>query len=213
LNNSPDLITLAIYEPQFIGIFNVLSMGEKLRAFIAISLPEPVLKAIVTAQETLKGSGLKIRWVRKEGIHLTVKFLGDIDREDVEKIRGAMERATRAFSPFSLQGEGVGVFPDLKRPRVAWAGVSGDGEVLRALQRDLESQLSSLGFPKEKRPFKGHLTLGRVKGRLDRTKLREALEALGGFRTESFMAQSIVLFQSDLRPDGAVYSRLAEVPL
>jgi 2'-5' RNA ligase len=76
----------------------------------------------------------------------------------------------------------------------------------------LESQLSGLGFSKEKRPFKGHLTLGRVKGRLDGIKLQEALEGLGDFRTESFTAQSIVLFQSDLRPDGAVYSRLAEVP-
>jgi 2'-5' RNA ligase len=187
-------------------------MGEKLRAFIAISLPEPLLQAIESVQETLKRSRLKIRWVRKEGIHLTVKFLGDIERSDVEKICGAMERATRAFSPFWLRGDGVGVFPDFRRPRVAWVGVSGDVEVLLALQRDLESQLSGLGFPKEKRPFGGHLTLGRVKGRLDGTKLRES-EAMGDFQTESFQVKSIVLFQSDLRPDGAVYSRLAEVPL
>ncbi|MEE9402954.1 MAG: RNA 2',3'-cyclic phosphodiesterase [Desulfobacteria bacterium] len=188
-------------------------MGEKLRAFIAISLPEPVLQGIVTAQETLKRSGLKIRWVRKEGIHLTLKFLGDIDRDSVEKISEAMERATGSFSPFTLWAEGIGVFPNLRRPRVAWVGLSGDIEILRALQRDLESQLSGLGFPKEKRPFKGHLTLGRVKGRLDGIKLQEALEDLGDFRTESFTAQSLVLFQSELRPDGAVYSRVAEVPL
>ncbi|MES0349958.1 MAG: RNA 2',3'-cyclic phosphodiesterase [Desulfobacteria bacterium] len=213
MKNSPDLITLAVYEPQFIGILNVLSMGEKLRAFIAISLPEPVLQAIANAQETLKRGGLKIRWVRKEGIHLTLKFLGDIDRDSVEKISEAMERATGSFSPFTLWVEGIGVFPDLRRPRVAWVGVSGEVEVLSALQRDLESQLSRLGFPKEKRGFRGHLTLGRVKGRLDQTKLREGLETLSDFRTESFTAQSIVLFQSDLRPDGAVYSKLAELPL
>ncbi len=188
-------------------------MGEKLRAFIAISLPEPVLQGIVTAQETLKRSGLKIRWVRKEGIHLTLKFLGDIDRDSVEKISEAMERATGSFSPFTLWAEGIGVFPNLRRPRVAWVGLSGDIEILRALQRDLESQLSGLGFSKEKRPFKGHLTLGRVKGRLDGIKLQGALEDLGDYRTESFTARSIVLFQSDLRPDGAVYSRVAEVPL
>jgi len=188
-------------------------MDEKIRTFIAVSLPEPVLRAIVAAQEKLKESGLNIRWVRQEGIHLTIKFLGDIDRDDVEKIRGAMERATNVFSAFRLQGDGVGVFPNLSRPRVAWVGVSGDLEILRTLQKDLESQLDSLGFPKEKRPFRGHLTLGRVKGRLDPAKLRDSLEALGGFRTEPFTVQSIVLFQSDLRPDGAVYSRLAEVPL
>jgi 2'-5' RNA ligase len=188
-------------------------MSEKIRAFIAIGLPESVLEAMAAAQETLKRAGLKIRWVRKEGIHLTLKFLGDIDRDDLEDIRGAMEQATKTFSPFLLRGDGVGVFPDLRRPRVAWVGISGDMEVLRALQRDLESQLRDLGLPKEKRAFKGHLTLGRVKGRLDSTKLRAALEGLGDFRTESFMARSIVLFQSNLRPDGAVYSRLAEVAL
>ena len=188
-------------------------MAKKIRAFIAISLPGPVLQAIEKAQETLKGLGLKIRWVRKEGIHLTLKFLGDIDRDDVERIRAAIERATKRFSPFALRGEGIGVFPDLRRPRVVWVGVTEDVEALRALQRDLESQLDKLGFPKEKRSFKGHLTVGRVKGRLDPTRLSEALKGLGEFRTESFTAQSVVLFQSDLRPDGAVYSRLAEVSL
>ena len=187
-------------------------LPKKIRAFIAIDVPEPVLRAIAEAQDTLRGSGLKIRWVRKEGIHLTLKFLGDIDSDDVEKIRAGMGRATKAFSPVTMRADGLGVFPDLRRPRVVWVGLSGDIEALRALQRDLESQLNGLGFPKEKRPFKGHLTLGRVKGRLDRMKLREALEALGDFRTESFSAQSLVLFQSELRPDGAVYSRLAEVP-
>jgi 2'-5' RNA ligase len=188
-------------------------MSGKIRAFIAISLPEAVLQAIAKAQETLKGSGLKIRWVRKEGMHLTLKFLGDIGVDDVDRIHAAIERATKSSSPFALRGEGVGVFPDLRRPRVVWVGVTEDVETLRALQRDLESELNELGFPKEKRSFKGHLTVGRVKGRLDRTKLSEALEALTEFRTESFTAQSVVLFQSDLRPHGAVYSRLAEVPL
>ena len=188
-------------------------MGEKIRAFIAISVPELVLQAIVNAQEGFQGSGLSIRRVRKESMHLTLKFLGDIDRDDIEKIRAAMERVAKAFSPFTLRVEGVGVFPDLKRPRVVWVGVSGDVEPLRGLQRDLESQLNGLGFPREKRSFSGHLTMGRVKGRLDRTKLSGVLEGLGDFRTESFTALSVVLFQSDLRPEGAVYSRLAEVPL
>ncbi|MBW1742086.1 MAG: RNA 2',3'-cyclic phosphodiesterase [Deltaproteobacteria bacterium] len=188
-------------------------MSEKLRAFIAISLPESVLQAIVNVQETLKESGLKIRWVRQEGIHLTIKFLGDIDRADVERIHSAMQQVTQVFSPLVLQGEGVGVFPDLKRPRVVWVGVSGEIKVLRALQRELEDQLDGLGFPKEKRSFKGHLTLGRIKGRTDGVKLGEALRALGDFRTNPFTVQSVVLFQSDLRPDGAVYTRLAETAL
>ncbi len=188
-------------------------MDEKIRTFIAINLPDPVLGAIAGVQETLKRSGLKMRWVRREGMHLTLKFLGDIDRNHVEDIRGAMERSTRAFSPFTLRGEGVGVFPDFTRPRVAWVGVSGDIETLRSLQRELDSQLNGLGFEKEKRPFKGHLTLGRVKGSLDRTRLKEALFALEDFSTQPFEVKALILFQSDLRPDGAVYTRLAEAPL
>ena len=188
-------------------------MSKKIRAFIAISLPERILQAIAKLQETLKGSGFKIRWTRKEGIHLTIKFLGDIEWDDVEKIHVAMERTTLDFSPFTLRGEGVGVFPDIRRPRVVWIGLTGDVEALSLLQRGLEDQLNSFGFPKERRAFKGHLTVGRVKGRVDLAKLAKALEALEEFQTESFTAQSVVLFQSDLRPNGAVYSRLAEVPL
>ena len=189
------------------------NMSEKLRTFIAISLPESVLQAMMNAQEALKESGFRIRWVRKEGIHLTVKFLGDIERGDVERIHSAMQQVAQAFSPLALQGEGLGVFPDLRRPRVVWAGVSGDMERLRALQRELEARLAGLGFPKEKRSFKGHLTLGRIKDRMDGVKLGEALRALGDFRTTTFTVHSLVLFQSDLRPDGAVYSRLAEARL
>ena len=190
-----------------------LTMGEKIRTFIAIRLPESVLQAIGRAQKTLQDSGLKIRWVRKEGIHLTLKFLGDVDRDRVERIQDALEQAITVYSPFTLKGEGLGVFPDLRRPRVIWTGVSGDVKVLLALQGNLESQLKRLGFPKEKRHFNGHLTLGRIKDRLDTSKLRDALEGLRNFQTDSFTVQSVVLFQSDLRPAGAVYSTLAEVPL
>ena len=188
-------------------------MGQNIRSFIAIGIPETILQAIGKAQETLKGYDLGIRWVRKEGIHLTLKFLGNIGWDDVEEIQVAMKEAAKDFSPFTVRAEGIGVFPDLKRPRVIWVGVSGEVEGVRALQKDLESRLNGLGFPREKRSFKGHLTLGRVKGRLDVARLTKALEVLEGFRTESFTAQSVVLFQSDLRPNGAVYSKLAEVPL
>lgn len=188
-------------------------MGKKIRSFIAISMPSAVLAAIEKVQDTIRELGLDIRWVRKEGIHLTLKFLGDIDFDHVGQVQAAMERATKGSSPFTLKGEGVGVFPDLRRPRVVWAGMSGDVDVLNALQGDLESELKRLGFPKEKRRFKGHLTIGRVKGRLDRTKLAEALKALGDFQTQSFTAESLVLFQSDLRSGGAVYTKLVEVPL
>ncbi len=186
-------------------------MGEKIRTFIAIGLPESVLRGIGNTQDVLRKSGFAVRWVRKEGIHLTLKFLGDVDRGDVGRIRGALERAAGGFAPFTLRGKGVGVFPNPRRPRVVWAGLSGDTEVLSALHGDLEAALDDVGFPKEKRPFGGHLTLGRVKGRLDNHAFRRALDGLKDFETEPFTVKSVVLFQSTLRPQGAVYSRLAEV--
>ncbi|MDY6839730.1 MAG: RNA 2',3'-cyclic phosphodiesterase [Thermodesulfobacteriota bacterium] len=188
-------------------------MADKIRAFIAISLPESVLQAIGEAQDRLRRSRLDIRWVRKEGIHLTLKFLGDIDRGAVEKLDAAMGRATKGIPSFVLMGEGIGVFPDLRRARVIWAGVSGDVRALMALYRNLESELKGLGFPKEKRTYRGHLTLGRAKGRLDTTALMQALEGLRDFQTASFSVPSLVLFQSTLRPQGAIYTRLAEAPL
>jgi 2'-5' RNA ligase len=188
-------------------------MAEKIRTFIAIDLSESVRQDIAKGQEKLRRSGLPIRWVRPKGIHLTLKFLGDIEKGQVEKICAAIEQATETSSPFTLHGEGIGVFPDFKRPRVVWVGISGHLEVLYALQKDLDVQLHSLGFPKEKRRFKGHLTLGRAKGRMDGAKLRRALQPWDDFGTEAFTVEALTLFQSDLRPDGAVYSKLCEAML
>jgi 2'-5' RNA ligase len=186
-------------------------MGEKIRSFIAISLPDSVLHAIGKAQETLERFGFDIRWVRKERIHLTLKFLGDIEESDVERVGSAVKRAAVGTLPFTLRGAGIGVFPDLKRPRVVWTGLSGETQPLFDLQKKLEAELAQIGFPEERRPFKGHLTLGRVKGRLDRLRFGDALKKVEGFETEPFQATSVILFQSTLRSDGAVYTRLVDV--
>lgn len=186
-------------------------MGKKIRSFIAISLPDSVLHAIGKAQDSLERFGFDIRWVRKEGIHLTLKFLGDIEESDVERVGGAVKRAAVGTFPFTLKGAGVGVFPDLKRPRVVWAGLSGETQPLFDLQKKLEAELAQIGFPEEERPFKGHLTMGRVKGRLDRLRFGDALKKVEGFEIEPFQAASVILFQSTLRSDGAVYTRLVDV--
>lgn len=188
-------------------------MGEKIRTFVAISLPESVLRAMGKTQERLRRFKFDVRWARSEGIHLTLKFLGDIEEKDVAKVGDAMARACEGVSSFVLKGEGTGVFPDMKRPRVIWVGVSGDVSLLTSLQERLEGELEKLGFPREKRGFTGHLTLGRVKSRLDETLFRQALKEAGDFVTDPFDVKSIVLFKSTLRPQGAVYDKLAEVSL
>jgi 2'-5' RNA ligase len=113
----------------------------------------------------------------------------------------------------SLFAKGVGVFPGIKRPRIVWVGLSGQLESLVDLQRQLEERLEGLGFEKDKRPFKGHLTLGRVKGRLDPKQLGGALKRYGGFTSETFYAENVVLYKSELKPTGAVYTEIVNVPI
>jgi 2'-5' RNA ligase len=161
----------------------------------------------------LRKAGFSIRWVRREGIHLTLKFLGDIDKNAIDGIRSAMDESAKGRAGFTLQGKGIGVFPDFRRPRVVWMGLSGDTEMLSKLQGQLETHLDALGFPKERRRFKGHLTLGRAKGRLDVEKLRKSVEKLDAFETDAFAVESVILYQSTLRPQGAIYTKLAEVHL
>lgn len=186
-------------------------MSETIRAFIAIDLPEKVRLFLAEIQETLRSYGLSIKWIRPQNIHLTLKFLGDTDTARIAKIIAAMTSAAKDCPGVSLAAKNVGVFPDLKRPRVIWAGVNGQLEALEDLQRTLDDQLADLGFPRDRRTFSAHLTLGRVKGKIVSARLKAAIEKSEGFESEPFDADRIVLFKSELRPAGAVYTQVHQV--
>ena len=151
-----------------------------------------------------------VRWVRPQGIHLTLKFLGEILASKVDTVSVAMVGACAAYAPFSLSIRGLGCFPNLRRPRVLWVGVEEPTGVLAALQRDVERALAPLGFPPETRPFSPHLTLGRVKGGA-RGKIEVLGDAVG--RTKARVGEmpvaAIHLMRSDLLPGGAVYTALS----
>ena len=188
-------------------------MVETFRAFIAIDLPDSVRSSLETAQETLKSYGFRIKWVRPQSIHLTLKFLGNIDVAQTDAIVNAMDLAAKGCTALTLAPSGVGVFPNVRRPRVIWVGIGGQLDPLKNLQRALEVQLADLGFPSESRPFKGHLTLGRVKGKIAAHRLQTALSDLEMFESNSFEVNQIILFKSQLQSSGAVYTKVAEVNL
>ena len=188
-------------------------MTETFRAFVAIDLPESVRSALGTVQEALKASKFRVKWVRPESIHLTLKFLGDIDVARTDAIVNAMTLAAKDNTQMALTPHGLGVFPNARRPRVIWAGLGGQLDLLKNLQQTLEAQLAELGFPRESRPFKGHLTLGRVKGKIPAERLQTALGKLENFEFESFEVNRIILFKSQLQSSGAVYTKVAEVNL
>lgn len=188
-------------------------MSNSIRTFIAISLPESVIDAIGKMQKKVKKSGFKMRWVKPENIHITLKFLGDIHPDMIQPIVNCMDRCGKEYYPVTLFSKGIGVFPGLKRPRVLWAGIDGETSALRTIQEQLDGQLGKTGIPKENRPFKGHLTIGRFKGNADSRKLVSVIREFSVFETESFSAATLSLYKSDLTPSGAVYTQIAAAPL
>lgn len=188
-------------------------MGASLRAFIAFTPPEAILRCAQSLQDGLKARGLKLRWVKPANIHLTLKFLGDMPEAHIADVRAAMQQAVHEEGLISLALQGLGVFPSIQRPRILWTGLGGDVDRLRRLVGRLEDGLEPLGFKKEKRAFKAHLTLARVKARLDTRSLLQGIQELGEYAPVAFDARQMVLYQSELRPTGAVYTERARVSL
>ena len=184
-------------------------MGNRIRAFIAIPLPREVIDLAADLQDRLREQGLRMRWVRPSAIHLTLRFLGDIDPHQVADIDKVLAATAGSTGPLGLAAKGIGVFPTVKKARVLWMGIAGETPALLTVQKDLEARLEPLGFKPEKRRFNAHLTLARAKGRLEARRLVRCMETVGGFEALPFTARQIVLYQSELRPDGAVYTRLA----
>ncbi len=190
-----------------------MAEGEKVRAFLAIDPPEGVIRKIAVIQDALKkdirGS---IGWVRPEGIHLTLKFFGDIDREEIGTISGVVAGHAAAVPALKLDIQGLGVFPNARRPRVLWVGVGGETAKLLGLQQAIDGEFEARGFKREDRPFRAHLTLARIRSPqglagIDRMLAEKRNESAG-----SFEAKGLTLFKSDLTPRGAIYTVLADFP-
>lgn len=186
---------------------------EKLiRTFLAIDLPEEIKVQIENVQNRLKTAVKGIRWTRPEGIHLTLKFFGNISENQIYDISSVVEKNTVNVRPFTLNVSMLGTFPNPKRPRVLWLGIGGSVERLLYLQREIEKDLESIGFQRENRAFKAHLTLGRVKSPKNVKGLSEVIENEGIYDAGSFRAGGLTLLKSDLTPQGAIYTKLAYFP-
>ena len=188
--------------------------GKNIRAFLAIEPPEDILQVMSSLQEKLKReiSG-RISWTKSQGQHLTLKFFGDISTDDVENICTAVKTRVASGAPLNLKIETLDVFPDARRPRVFWCGITGGGEKLSILQKQLDSDFEGIGFPVEDRPFRAHLTLGRIKDSSGLTGIKEALTTHNAFAAGEFSCKELILFQSKLLQQGAVYTKLAEFTL
>jgi len=188
------------------------------RSFVAIDLTGPVRENLAKQISCLAAAipPGTVRWVRPESIHLTLKFLGEVSQDGLGQIRELMELVASKRPPFDFHLRGLGCFPDNRRPRVIWVGVSEESGSLAGLQEALESGLERLGYRREGRPFSPHLTLGRVREGAGSGAARAAGECVERSPAGDYgdiRVGAIYLMRSDLRPTGAVYSRMAEIPL
>jgi RNA 2',3'-cyclic 3'-phosphodiesterase len=191
--------------------------AEQIRSFIAIELPEEVKTGLKQVQALLSSaSQANAKWVDPDSIHLTLKFLGNVDAGKLELVGKAMEDAASTTGPLNLELKGLGAFPNLKRVQIVWVGVTGDLERLQALQETLETNLEPLGFPPEGRAFTPHLTLARVRDFATPAERQALGDLISRTQIESNLiikASSISLMKSQLTRSGAVYTELRSAEL
>lgn len=182
-----------------------------IRTFISINIDEALKKEINNFITDLKRHNLDVRWVPVENLHITLKFLGHISEETIERVKDSLYNIALLFRPFRLRFNGVGLFPDTKRPRVIWIDIS-DKDVLRSLNKAIEEILVETGFKREDREFSPHLTVGRVRSLRDRERLIGLVRDIKDREFGIIDVDRVFLMKSELRPGGAQYSVIAEFP-
>jgi 2'-5' RNA ligase len=185
------------------------------RCFVAVDLPDDVRAALAEAQARLRGAAPRadVRWTAAGAMHLTLEFLGEVSPETSQPVRAAVAAVAGGWAHLRLGCGGLGVFPGPSRPRVLWAGITGDLAGLGELAAGIERALEPLGFPPPRRPFRGHVTLGRVRSPRGLAPLLGALEGGRDATFGAWTAAEVVLYRSHLSPRGSRYEALARLPL
>ena len=184
---------------------------SRLRAFIAVDLPLEIRQDIQFATSNLRrDTGSIIRWVAVENMHLTLKFLGEVPSENMEVLAQLIHTQADSFNSFDIHLSGIGSFPGPKRPRVIYIGIQAPA-ALEAFQRQVESATRRLGYKPEERAFAPHLTIGRVRQHVsadEQQKISRALEESTIDSLGTARVNSVHLYQSDLKPNGPIYTKL-----
>jgi RNA 2',3'-cyclic 3'-phosphodiesterase len=183
-----------------------------MRTFIAIPLPKECQLLLEQMQQHLRACKADVRWVAIPSIHLTLKFLGEVDPEAIPKLNLMLREACKSEGRIELELRGLGCFPNARNPRVIWCGVGGETDSLLRLQHGVESSCAQLGFAPEDRPFRPHLTLGRVQGRRNLQPLMDRVLGDNDLAC-TFQADRFHIYKSSLKPQGAVYTVLNTVVL
>ena len=186
---------------------------EKIRTFTAINLSPDIKGYLAFLQANLYIPETKIKWVEKNNLHLTMKFLGYVSLEQMELIKSILKEITSRYSPFIIKlSSDMGMFPTDKMPRIIWVGIEEGISELKGLYDYLENDLSNKGFPREDKDFSGHITIGRVKFIGDKTNFIQIVKRIS-VNNLSQEVGSIDLMESKLTPNGPIYNITAKFPL
>lgn len=183
-----------------------------MRLFIAIELPSEIKAALAVCQQKLRQTSAQASWPSPENLHLTLKFLGEVEAARLPILKQICTETARQATSFTLTTHGLGFFPNAKRSRVVWVGLQADTRQLPALQQQLEARLTEVGFPADDKAFHPHLTLGRIKTPTHIRALVEGVQAYA-FPALSFTVTELVLMQSQLHASGSIYTPLLRAPL
>lgn len=185
-----------------------------MRTFIAIELSEEIRDTLAQIQFHLKYAGADVKWVNKANIHLTLKFLGEIDEKKAKEIKSVLDTVAKETGKFEITLKDIGVFPKIDFPRVVWVGLDKGASESTGLAKKIDGKLSGIGFQKETRPFAAHLTIGRVRSSKNKTALKEKIQSYTP-DPKPFKQRitSVILFQSTLTPKGPIYTKLYEARL
>jgi 2'-5' RNA ligase len=178
-----------------------------IRSFIAIETPPEVKADIAKVQEGLRAANADVRWESIEKLHITLKFLGNVEEQRLNSLADQLPEAIGAFASFDLTYQGVGCFPNQHHPRVIWIGAENEDGSLTKIQETIEKAAEEIGFQREEHRFHPHITIGRVKGSKN---LKALVSELGkaSFNPHAAIIKDVLLMKSDLKPTGSVYSVL-----
>lgn len=187
-----------------------------LRTFIAIDLPEHIKNILVELQQILKDASIEASWVKPRNMHLTLKFIGDTPNSKIEGITGTLSEISEEFKPFEAKLLDFGVFPNAHSPKIIWVGLDDNFRILPNMAGIIEGKMQKWGFKREHRPFTPHLTLARIRSRVDARLLKEKMDSLKGYfddKKTSFPISHISLIKSTLTLSGPLYDLLFKTEL
>lgn len=186
-------------------------MPEEMRTFVAILISEGLRQKIASVQDELIKAAPAVKWVAQDNFHITVKFLGGVESSRIDTVIKAIAEAVEEIKPFEIEIGGVGAFPSPNRPKTVWVGVTKESGMLAEVAKLVEDALEKLGFERENRPFRSHITVGRVKDDRDARELGPAIKNAEAEQLGPLMVNSVAVMKSDLRREGPVYSALKEI--